>query len=356
MTLSRESLRGYLLEEALAYLIRRSGYRLLVDEGQDPESLRNRGNGLVVLGRGSEHQADVLGELVWFPAFTYPLRLFVEAKFQSEPVGISNVRNAVGIIQDLNQNLKPMRQTRILLQRYTYNYVIFSASGFSRSAVNMALAHGVSLVDLQDSGFDHLLTAVDQAALSLLQKFGRLEEGSPTSFGSKTINALRRHLRQELGTWPEDVRRQVPTALPSLDHLGEILTQFVNRVREIDEVFLGVVTGPFVLILKAEDPRAFLRYARSNPSHRVSIHWRAASETSLHCWVEPIAPEPHPYRLYFSLPRVLTEWILEVKGTERHLRAFNVKTQYLSDITVYYRDRNDELFRLQYDPHVWSVR
>src|SRR5437016_5882482 len=104
---SRESLKGYLLEEILAYLIRNTGYTLLVDPVQDPEQLELRGNGLVVRGRGAVHQADVLGEFEWIPAFTYPIRLFVEAKCRRARTGIGPVRGAVGVLNDINQHYRP---------------------------------------------------------------------------------------------------------------------------------------------------------------------------------------------------------------------------------------------------------
>lgn len=78
-------LRGYLLEEALAWLLRNSGYRLLVDQSQDPDELVLNGNGLCVKGRGAEHQVDVLREFAFTPAFSLPIRLFLEAKFTRPP-------------------------------------------------------------------------------------------------------------------------------------------------------------------------------------------------------------------------------------------------------------------------------
>jgi hypothetical protein len=45
------ALRGYLLEEALAWLMRNTGYRLLVHESQDPAELVMAGNGLCVRQR-----------------------------------------------------------------------------------------------------------------------------------------------------------------------------------------------------------------------------------------------------------------------------------------------------------------
>lgn len=102
MPISRETLRGYVLEEILAKLIQNTGYRLLVDAAQDPDQLTNRSNGLAVRGRGGVHQVDVLGQLKWIPAFTFPIRLFVEAKARSGTSGIETVRNALGVLTDVN--------------------------------------------------------------------------------------------------------------------------------------------------------------------------------------------------------------------------------------------------------------
>jgi hypothetical protein len=44
----RAVLRGYLLEEALAWLLRNTGYRLLVHDSQDPDELVMEGNTLLV--------------------------------------------------------------------------------------------------------------------------------------------------------------------------------------------------------------------------------------------------------------------------------------------------------------------
>ena len=94
--ISEAQLRGYLLEEALAWLMRYSGYRPLVRQSQDPDELVQRGNGLRVSGRGAEHQVDVLGEFAFTPAFSLPIRLFLEAKFKAEKTPLRDVRNAHG--------------------------------------------------------------------------------------------------------------------------------------------------------------------------------------------------------------------------------------------------------------------
>jgi len=154
-----ESLRGYILEEVLAYLVRDTGYELLVDERQDPTWLERRGNGLVVKGRGGEHQVDVLGQLTWVPTFTFPLRLFIEAKFRSEPTGIEVIRNAIGVVLDINQNNLRNKGQAPVVQNYQYVYTICSTSGFRDSAQDMALAHQISLIDIGGPDYaDQFLT------------------------------------------------------------------------------------------------------------------------------------------------------------------------------------------------------
>ena len=162
--MSKEGFKGRLLEEVLAYLIRNSGYQLLVDPSQDPEELERRGNGLVVRGRGAVHQADVLGQFGWIPAFTFPIRLFVEAKWRAaSKIGLADVRNAVGVLQDVNQNFSRRDdggRTR-LVRRFNYCYSLFSTSGFTAPAQEMALAHQVSLIDLSGTEFDELREIID---------------------------------------------------------------------------------------------------------------------------------------------------------------------------------------------------
>jgi hypothetical protein len=82
--ISASGLKGYLLEEVVASLISKAGYRLLTDPRDDPHDLSLMGNGLQVRGRGGYHQADVLGELSWAAAFGNPIRLFIEAKWRGE--------------------------------------------------------------------------------------------------------------------------------------------------------------------------------------------------------------------------------------------------------------------------------
>ena len=140
------TLQGYLLEEALAWLLRNTGYRLLVDASQDPDELAGSGEILRVRGRGAQHQVDVLGQFPLTPAFSLPIRMFLEAKFRDYPCDLSSVRNAHGVIHDVNEHFAWQSGSHPR-RRYLYTYALFSTSGFTRAAQSYALAKQISLVD-----------------------------------------------------------------------------------------------------------------------------------------------------------------------------------------------------------------
>jgi hypothetical protein len=356
MKISKETLKGYLLEEALAYLIKGTGYNLLVDRVQDPIELRNRGNGLVVVGRGGEHQADVLGQLLWIPTFTYPIRLFVEAKFRNSKTGIDIVRNAVGILDDINQNYSSMRESRILVKRYSYNFAIFSTSGFSKNAVDMAIAHKISLIDLSGNEFSSLKNSIELTARRILSALYSDEEVAAGTEGntgnernrsqrSSFVKALRMKMRIKLGTWPRgvNVSIQEETSYILNDLLEDLVSTIIN---EYGELFVGMANGPFLLILKANNSGAFRNYSRTFPTHRIQISWGYDGRDDKQWTITPYN-SPEEYELTFTLPKVLGDLIFNNNNPVQ--KALYVKGEYLSSITIYtHNERSDEIYRLEF--------
>lgn len=142
---------GMLLEEALLYLLRLSGYRTVEEVGND-NTLKMGSAGLKVLGRGSGHQIDAIADYIIAQPFSNPQRLLLEAKFQSKPAGIDIIRNAVGVLKDVNEywvsrdNVPPKA-------RYHYQVAIFSTSDYTSYAQRYAYAHDVYLIPLNRSAF-----------------------------------------------------------------------------------------------------------------------------------------------------------------------------------------------------------
>lgn len=341
---SVDSTKGYILEEVLAYLIRNAGYRLLVDPEQDPYDLDWKGNGLVVIGRGTYHQVDVLGQLEWTPSFTFPIRLFAEAKFRSITTGLTIVRNAVGTILDINQRysslLEQRHKTVSFRPKYQYAYALFSTSGFSKPATTMAMAHQISLIDLSGIEFGDLRNAISNAI-----------PVSTNQVPWEAVLGIRHALRKELDTIPSGLSRESRYIQQGNDVNTERfnLREVIGTAYEYGEVFVGMANGPFMLLLKADRPQDFLRYATLRPSHDVTISWNPHVEEGRSWEINPVKRlDNFSYRLTFRLPDILAKWIF-ASYDEARKRAFYAKQQFLSAITIYTkRDREDHLFRLNF--------
>ena len=96
-------LRGMLLEEAILYLVRASGYKTIeVPDGD--ETLESHPAEIAVKGRGGKHQIDAIADFTITPPFTYPQRLLLEAKCENKDVGLPIVRNAFGALRNFEVN------------------------------------------------------------------------------------------------------------------------------------------------------------------------------------------------------------------------------------------------------------
>lgn len=341
-------LSGYLLEEVLAYLIQGSGYRLLVDESQDPYELKQEKHGLTVRGRGANHQVDVLGQLDWIPAFTFPIRLFVEAKAHKNRTGLTVVRNAVGVLSDIRENKSPLKEEKSkgrpsLRQQYNYCYVLFSTSGFSEPATAYAMAHGVSLVDIEAPAFKPLVDAVRTCAKQITDAIGKYDELTHGSF----LATVRDYLRTSLPTYPIGLPPLHQPELPP--EFLDALSILVSKSQNFGELFIGMANGPFMLLLKADDRQSFLDYAFAIPRHTVRINWSRRHDDGLTWSITP-ADRPGAYRLTFRVPELLAEWIAGREGEYRE-NAIAAKERFFSNIYIYRKTEGseDRLIRLEFD-------
>ncbi|MEO3822748.1 restriction endonuclease [Actinomadura sp. B10D3] len=346
MELIRESaLRGYLLEESLAWMLRFSGYRLLVHADQDPAELIRDGGTLRVRGRGAQHQVDVLGEFAFTPAFSMPVRLFLEAKFYQGSCGLETVRNAHGVIHDVNENFMADDGARPR-QRYKYSYALFSANGFTRDAQRYALAHQISLVDLSGASFAWLLGLIGTTASSLYGAQQHLPGSDPFP-----VTWMRTELRKALETSPLNLLP--PASVPEgkfRQAAGVALAQFaaVLGQRSEAELLLGFPSAPFILPLAVDDHRRFLAYAETRPDHPVRIRRRGTGAAAE--WTLSPADAAGAYELTFKIPEHIEEWISGIGEKERR-RTTQFKEQFLSTITLYRMDgAGVRTYQLQYEP------
>jgi hypothetical protein len=354
--ISEATISGYALEEVLARLLRENGYALLVRESQDRDALRDGRHGLLVRGRGTDHQADALGELLVPAPFSLPVRLFAEAKFRSAPTGISDVRNALGVLDDVNEHYASGAMYDFPMRRYQYRYALFSTSGFTPDAQKYALAHQISLIDLQGPAFSDLKEAASQTARRLLSL------ARSAGLATFPLNQMRTALRRALRTWTngegvEDVSYEAAKAraavvtsndigdsglLPS-DGLARIAADLDEELT--DKLLLGFPNGPFILVLLPDDPEAFEDFLTESTSEiDVDIRYGGSAGGSGE-WV--ILPYPRREELVvrFGIPPLLEAWLLAEDDIDRE-RVRLAKETFFSSITLFHN--NNRLTQLRY--------
>jgi hypothetical protein len=343
-------LAGYLLEELLASLIQSAGYRLLTDCAQDPDELRTGRNGdLLVRGRGGNHQADVLGEFMFVPAFSQPVRLFVEAKARNRATGLPAVRNAVGTIIDVNEAWMVDYFTN--RTRRHYRYALFSTSGFSSPAQDYALAHQISLVDLSGPEWTELIEVIRTSAAGFLDR-GELD------LNPFPVRQLRQILRERLGTLPQEglgVPHELYNSMPSdLYHLADLLAE---RFREsIGGALLVFPASAQVQLARPDNLRDFLVRANVDPAHRVTLSVaRQQSGARGRTWViSPLSKVGGEYTLRLTLPEAIEARVLE--ESDRYRQVLRAKDELGGRLDIFWdpqgRDaellRGPRLFRLMF--------
>ncbi|MCZ4120254.1 hypothetical protein [Streptomyces sp. H39-S7] len=339
-------LRGYILEEVLAWLLRSSGYEVLTardDQEKVPwKVLEERNHGLVVRGRGAWHQADTLGQFRYVPPFSLPVRLFVEGKFTHPKVGLSTVRNGHGVVHDVNENVITTVATssgpRRPRTRYRYSYAIFSTSGFTQDAQEFALAHQLSLVDLSVPDFKKLRNLVRTAAKDVHAAMKALPAADIPA-----TNEIRNYLRRPLlDLWEEPVVSHPSLTIP-LDVLAESL-----QSRSTLGLILAFPAAPFVLGLASDDLYAFVNYALEHPTHLVRLR-RLRQSAPHHVWEIRALDAPDAYRLTFGLPQQVEAWILD-QNAGAPSRTRWVKESILSAMTLYWMNGDHaHTFQLRYE-------
>ena len=334
--MKKSQFKGYILEEVLAYLIRTSGYSLITTASRNDPDLSNGHNGLNLRGRGAKHQIDVLGELNWIPAFNYPLRLIIEAKFKNDTTGIDVIRNEVGVLADVNENYFMPYDSNIK-PRYRYVSAVFSTSGFSEPAVDMAIAHQIQLADLSIEEYDELKQKINEFTNNIFAD----NEDINKDLAYKIRMALRKNLFNNFTRYLERIEINQEYK-EKISDLSSWITSGDNN-----KLFIGMSQGGFMLLLKADNADNFIKYAKNNPTHDIKIHWTERDNGKK--WT--IVPmDNNSYKLTFALPKKLHEYIYKI-AENKFDEAINQKEIHFSKISISYHDVNenrDYIFNLRF--------
>lgn len=329
MTISISALKGYLLEEVLSKLLENCGYTLITkevlkDSRNSYTEFVSQGNGMNIKGRGGTHQADVLGQFPISIPFNYPIRLFLEAKFKENKVGIDVVRSGIGILTDLNANYQTIDLSgdELLIQRYNYQYAIFSTSGFSENAIKLAIAYKITLIDLSGQEYAALLNAIESVANDVMYLI---------SSRRISLNELRNIIRLQL------FNLDIEDNILESENLRIILNPLFSEVNKYGDLYLASIDSPFSILLKpssSEDLRTFLEESR-NSTFDVRITW---NEDNQNLWEISLNSNSN-IRFTFYLPELLKEYIFENRRNQDiFTNALNAKRLFMGNIVFYVRN------------------
>lgn len=137
-------MKGKVLEQIVQKILLSQGYdRLNKDDPKfDPSTGKFE-------GRGADHELDAFGQYKHSIPFVDPIRLFGEAKcYKSNySVGVDIIREAITVRKDIDENYRS-QSGNPAGDRRVECFAVFSTSGFSSAAIELARAHGIYLVSL----------------------------------------------------------------------------------------------------------------------------------------------------------------------------------------------------------------
>ena len=314
---SNETLRGLLLEEAILYILSRSGYTPILSAHSDT-TLQDGRSGLEVRGRGTWHQIDAVADFSLVPPFSNPQRLLLEAKFRNGTTGIEIIRNATGVHKDVSENwvVDPVAGGESTARkRYHYLYAVFSKEPFTKPAQDYAYAQDIYLLPLKRSAyFQPIIEAIDNVSFDGADK--------------PSLKDVRKFVRSELLGVYED--------MPIIDnHYFDRLLEFLDVCRQRGHGFMTMFDGRFPVFLSAESS---LDEMDIEPVNRVRILVQNGN------W---FIDDRNGRRLFsFDLPEEIFKKY-EESGALTRESLVRIKQEYMSEFYAY-QPRNGRIRLLQF--------
>lgn len=318
-------IRGLLLEEVLLNLLKESGYST-VENSDNDITLETGSSGLEVIGRGSKHQIDAIANFSISPPFSYPIRILLEAKFHSENVGIDVVRNAVGVLKDVNEFFIP-ENNKISKPRYHYQYAIFTSSRFSKPAQEYAFAHDIYLMKLQNNLYFHpIILAIESLIYSDFNGISDKE----IDIGLKDLRkSIRNSLKEGNYTSISDYCRQ--------SHFNsEKLCNLIQVNLELKKSYLGVLSNGFTVFF-TPSPYFNINDLVDNPIVRIywdNNKWYIVKSNSRH---ENVNVNPRDILFSFDLPKDLFNFYANNNNLSQG-RALELKQEVMHTMQIFFRD------------------
>ena len=319
------SIKGKLFEYFVFRLLVSCGFKPVIPDGL---LVYKGGPGLMVQGIGQPHNADVLLTPPIQTPFYYPTRLLVECKCYDKPIGLPQIRNALGLRDDINnfeivteKILKNRQSVRSAgpkfydMKRYVYQVAVASIDGFKSTAFPFAKAHRIPLISFGSSG----LFAGVRKVISDLDDFAKENNEIANQISSHISNAML-HPNEMVFENRFDCREWYA---------------YIDEIEEIEQsTTIGLLEdGTILFLLQAdeEDREIYTNYIHNDGC---TIHWSREQDGS---WV--LHDRENVY--CFELPtEIYDNW--ERSAGKQRRDALRVKRDYFSKIVIFGKANGSE--------------
>ena len=319
------SIKGKLFEYFVFRLLVSCGFKPVIPDGL---LVYKGGPGLMVQGIGQPHNADVLLTPPIQTPFYYPTRLLVECKCYDEPIGLPQIRNALGLRDDINNFeivtediLKKRKSTRSAgpkfydMKRYVYQVAVASIDGFKSTVFPFAKAHRIPLISF---GSSELFEGI-RSAISALDNCAKENNEFAHQISSLISNSMLHH-----------DERILENRFDCYEWYA-----YIHEIEQIEQsTTIGLLEdGTILFLLQAdEEDREF--YTNYIHNDGCTIHWSRERDGS---WV--LHDRENVY--YFELPtEIYDNW--ERSAGKQRRDALRVKRDYFSKIVIFGKANGNE--------------
>ena len=333
-------IKGMLLEEIIIFLLEHSGYTCVKlkqepsGEWYDDSLMITQGHsGMELKGRGANHQIDAIADFDFVAPFSYPIRLLVEAKcFKNDTkVNIEVIRNAFGVLADVNEGWTLDEFMNQRKKRYHYQYAVASTSGFSKEAIKYAYVHDIFLFDLSSSvAFQFIKVSLDNLGASDFSA-ERLVE---IDFQKQLRESFRNCLRSTSEDYQNLIQVLGNNEVSSFWKIKEIADS-CRRIQSCS--YLGIIgkTYPVLLFVNNEDREN----AIINDGEKVQIYWENNT------WY---IKKEEDIRLYtFALPKQLLSLYAD-NGVISQTNALNLKENEMGNIQIFKKNYDNNTIKCEF--------
>ncbi|MDK2979122.1 MAG: hypothetical protein PWP52_1836 [Bacteroidales bacterium] len=333
------NIKGALLEYIVRNLLKNCGF---TNVKADKVYSFERSGLFFVNGKGAAHDADVIMNPPIQMPFSYPTQLIFECKAYSSQVGLTIVRNALGLRNDINdfeivsknslikrQNNRRAEYAIEARKRFLFQVGVASINDFSKPAIEFAANNKIPLLSL--SWF---------LGHQSIRDFNNIDQTLIDLFDEDDIKNVYDFFKDRKGNLYSQKYQKAYNFLSSDNIIGDIVT---TANVTINYSFVGLLeTGDIVfLFARTRSENNILNQLNGFSTLKAEIHWFNNRPNVWRLSVfNPRSEEPHTDFDFYVPKRIFNHW---KKFNLDKSVALDIKQEFFSKIFVFNQKNNPEV-------------